>query len=85
MYTMSLYNWLLQPYIQKYLGVPSLLEREVKSIIPLSDLQTQVSLLPGAGGHLLPVGSDTAPKGSRHSKPISTSTVDLERNPSASC
>lgn len=57
--------------VVKYLGVPSFLEREVKSIIPLSDLQTQVSPLPGTGGHRVPLGVVTTTKG-KQSSPSST-------------
>ena len=42
-----------------YLAVPSLFEKGVMSITPLSLLQTQVSVLPGAGGHFVPVLSAT--------------------------
>ena len=46
---------LLLPVVA-YLGVPSVLEIGVKSIIPPSAWQTQVSPLPEAGGHLSPLG-----------------------------
>ena len=39
-----------------YLGVPSLFEIGVRSIIPLPVLQTQVASLPGTDGHLVPDG-----------------------------
>ena len=63
----------------KYLGVPSFLEREVKSMIPLSDLQTQVSPLPGTGGHSVPVGAVITIEG-KQSNPRST----ISRRPIAS-
>ena len=40
-----------------YLGVPSVLERGVKSMMPVSAWQTQVSFLSGTCGHLSPLGS----------------------------
>lgn len=42
--------------IMYYFGVPSLFATGVRSMIPLSVLQTQVSLLPGTDGHFVPDG-----------------------------
>ena len=44
-------------YIDLYLGVPSVFERGVKSMTPSGLWQTQVFVLPEAGGHFVPEGS----------------------------
>ena len=43
-------------HVLAYLGVPSVLESGVKSMMPSADWHTHVSPLPGATGHFVPVG-----------------------------
>ena len=55
-----------------YLGVPSVLDRGVRSMIPPSAWHTQVSSRPEAGEHLVPVGpsavTDLSKRLWKHSK-----------------
>ena len=76
-YTVYLHILRINFTVSYYLAVPSFLERGVTSIIPLSVLQTQVSLLPGAKGHLVPVGWATEGTTSTNANPNNTLSINI--------